>query len=338
MYGCNEATGLRGVRNKTVVVVQGAKGAEDIPGLAGHGEALELRCASTPEELRAALPGSEVLFGWDFRAGALRDAWSAADRLRWVHWCGAGVDAVLFPELVRSEVVLTNSRGIFDRPMAEYVLGLIIALAKGFPETLARQARGEWAHRMSERLQGRRVLVIGVGSIGREFARVFTAFGLEVEGVGRRGRRDDPDFPVIHPVSELDRHLPGADFVVVVVPLTADTAGLLGAAELALMKPSARLINVARGAVVDETALISALESGQIAGAALDVFESEPLPPQSPIWSMANVIVSPHMSGDFFGYEEALAECFLENFERYRDGRPLRNVVDKVGGFVASPD
>jgi phosphoglycerate dehydrogenase-like enzyme len=324
------------VSSRTVVVVQGAGNAGQVPGIEGAEAHAELRFATTAEELEQHLPGVEVLLGWDFREAGLETAWRNADRLRWIHWAGAGVDAVLFPELIASDVILTNSRGIFDRAMAEYVLGLILAFAKRFPESFGLQAERQWRHRLNEQVKDRRVLVVGVGSIGREIARLLRAAGLRVEGVGRRARGADPDFSVIHAREDLHTVLPRADYVVIIVPLTDETRQLIGAAELKAMKSTARLINLARGQVLDEAALVQALARGDIAGAALDVFEVEPLPAESPLWSMDNVIVSPHMSGDFFGYPEAVVQVFVENLRRYRAGESLLNVVDKCRGFVPS--
>ena len=182
----------------TTIVIQGAASAEEVPGIAALAEAADLRFTMTADELRHALPGAEVLLGWDFAAGGLEEAWRSAGDLRWIHWCGAGVNAALFPGLVQSDVVLTNARGIFDRAMAEYTLGQIIAFAKRFPESYALQARGEWRHRLTERIEGARVLVVGTGSIGREIARLLRAVGMVVEGVGRGGRGGDRDFERIH--------------------------------------------------------------------------------------------------------------------------------------------
>ncbi len=319
----------------TTILIQGAASAEEVPGIAALAATAELRFTMTAEALRAALPGAEVLLGWDFAAGGLEEAWENAGDLRWIHWCGAGVNAVLFPGLAQGDVILTNARGVFDRAMAEYTLGQILAFAKRFPENYALQARGEWRHRMSERIEGARVLVVGVGSIGREIARLLRAVGMVVEGVGRTAREGDGDFDRIHGRDDLLECLGGADYVVLITPLTAGTAGMFGPAQFAAMKPSARFINLARGQLVDEAALIAALDEGVIAGAALDVFETEPLPADSPFWGQGNVVVSPHNSGDFFGYEEALADLFLDNFRRYRAGEPLRNLVDKGLGFAA---
>lgn len=319
----------------SVIAVQGAAEVDDVPGLDRLGEWAELRFASTVDDLRSALVGADVMLGWDFAAAGLDQAWDVAGDLRWIHWAGAGVDAMMFPELAASDIVLTNSRGVFDRAMAEYVLGFVLAFAKRFPETQSFQAERDWRWRPSQRIAGTSVLVVGTGSIGREIARLLGAAGMTVSGVGRTARPGDCDFAVIHGSDDLDNALAGADYVVAIPPLTADTAGMFGAAQFAAMKPTARFINMGRGRLVDEAALVAALESGEIAGAALDVFETEPLPEASPLWAMANVIVSPHMSGDYEGHEEDVVALFVANFERYRAGQPLVNVVDKILGFAA---
>jgi len=246
----------------------------------------------------------------------------------------AGVDPLLFPELVHSSVVLTNSRGVFDRAMAEYVLGLALALAKDLPRTLDLQRRREWLHRESERVDGRTALVVGAGSIGREIGRYLRAAGMRVLGVARRPREADTVFERVVGIDDLQAALPEADYVVLALPLTPETRGLFGAAALATTKRSARFINVGRGAVVDQPALVDALRSRRIAGAALDVFADEPLPAVHPFWDMPGVIVSPHMSGDFAGWPAAVSGLFVENFRRWLAGEPLLNVVDKARGYV----
>ena len=320
-----------------VIAVQGATGAHEVPGLSDLGDEAVLRFAQNAAELREAIRDAEILLGWDFRAQAVREAWPEVRRLRWVHWGGAGVDALLFPELVESGVTVTNSRGVFDRPMAEYVLGLIIAFTKHFPETWSLQWERRWHHRLTDTLQGKEVLVVGAGSIGRTIARLCAGVGMRVSGVGRSARATDRDFECIYACESMGKALPKADFVVVAAPLTSQTRGLFSSEQFRLMKPTARLVNVGRGAIVDEEALTAALRANEIAGAALDVFEAEPLPEKSPLWSMPNVIVSPHMSGDFYAYADALAEVFLENYRRYRAGERLLNLIDKRLGFV-SPD
>ncbi len=320
---------------KTTIVIQGAASISEVPGIEHIVSQAELVCANNTQQLLEVLPDAEILLGWNFRAGNLRDAWNHANKLRWIHWCGAGIDAVLFPELRESNVVLTNSRGVFDQAMAEYVLGLIIAMTKQFPQTLAFQSQRQWKHRYTECITARTVLVVGVGSIGRVIARLLSATGLVVSGVGTRARDNDADFGAIHNANNLNDVLPDADYVVNIVPLTEKTAHLFGEQQFKAMKPSAYFINVGRGASVDETALIDALKTNEIAGAALDVFEKEPLPENSPLWTLPNVIVSPHMSGDFVGHLEALVTVFIDNFQRYQAGEPLLNIVDKKAGYVS---
>ena len=320
---------------KPVLVIQGAKRIDEVPRLNELSDRAELRFASTTAELSSALPGADVLLGWNFRAG-LQKAWGSAGDLRWIHWAGAGVDAAVFPELAASEVQLTNARGVFDLPMAEWVLGMIICFAKEIPQSLEFQAQAEWKHRITEMVAGKRALVIGVGSIGRAVGRLLRAAGMEVEAIGRSARNGGADFGHIYAIDELHARLPGADYVVLITPLTEQTRNLFGAAEFAAMATHARFINIGRGALVVEADLIAALHEGQIAGAALDVFVEEPLPPESPFWDAPNCLVSPHMSGDYAEYEAAMADQFMANWARYLSAEPLLNVVDKKLGFVSS--
>ncbi|WP_410600759.1 D-2-hydroxyacid dehydrogenase [Amycolatopsis sp. lyj-90] len=286
--------------------------------------------------LADALSGADALFVYDFLSTAVPGAWHAADGLRWLHIASAGVDPVLFPGLQASDVVLTNSRGVFDGAIAEYVLGVVLAFAKDFVRSWDLQRRKQWKHRESERISGRRVLVVGTGPIGRSIARSLRAAGMSVAGVGRRPREDDPDFGDVYSSSDLARHLPEADYVVAVAPLTEQTKGMFDAEAFAAMKPGARFVNVGRGELVVTSDLVGALRDGPLGGAALDVFDTEPLPAESPLWSMENVLISPHMSGDFVGWRTTLVEVFADNFRRWRAGEPLRNVVDKQLGYVPS--
>ena len=324
--------GSNHVNNNPVIVAMGAEGPDDIPGLKALESELEIRYPSAGNPLSDAISGAEIILGWDFKYGEFHKAWKNADQLKWIFWAGAGVDSLLFPELVESDVVLTNCRGVFDRSMAEYVLGLVIAFGKHFPESGRLQSQRVWKHRLSEQLLGKEVLIVGAGSIGREIARVLNAFGLKVSGIGRR-HREDQDFGVIYAGGELNSRLASADFVVVVCPSTPESRGMFGAAQFLAMKDTARLINIARGEILDEAALLVALRDGKIAGAALDVFTEEPLSEDSPFWDMHNVIVSPHMSADFYEHLDVVAAAFLENLERYRSGVPLLNVIDKRAGF-----
>jgi phosphoglycerate dehydrogenase-like enzyme len=286
--------------------------------------------------LADALRGADALFVYDFLSTAVPAAWHAADRLRWLHIASAGVDPVLFPELRAGDVVLTNSRGVFDDSIAEYVLGVILSFAKDMARSVRLQDERTWRHRESERIAGKRVLVMGTGPIGKAIASILRAAGMRVAGIGRRARENDPDFGTVHAADRLTEHLPGADYVVAVAPLTEQTKGIFDAGAFAAMKPTARFVNVGRGELVVTGDLVEALRAGRIAGAALDVFDTEPLPRDSPLWTMNDVLVSPHMSGDFIGWRNTLVEVFADNFERWRAGLPLRNVVDKQLGYVPS--
>lgn len=321
---------------KPILVVQGASRIDDVPRLGELQDQAEIRFASSTDELRAALPGAEAMLGWNFRADSLREAWDSAADLRWIHWCGAGVDAAMFPDLVQSAVRLTNARGVFDRPMAEWVLGMILGFAKQFPQTLEFQLIKEWNHRLSETIEGKQALVVGVGSIGRAVGRLLQAAGMKVDAIGRSARDGGSDFGQIHAIGDLHARLPLADYVILITPLTPETRNLFGAAEFGVMAKHARFINIGRGALVVEADLLQALRDGEIAGAALDVFVEEPLPADSPFWSAPNCLVSPHMSGDYHEFEAAMADQFMANWSNYVAGNPLVNVVDKALGFVAS--
>jgi phosphoglycerate dehydrogenase-like enzyme len=305
------------------------------PGMTAVEAAAVVRYA-TAQELAEVLPGADVLFVWDFLSTAVPGAWPRADRLHWVHIASAGVDPLVFPELIQSPVVLTNSRGIFDQPIAEYVLGLILAFAKDLPGTLDLQHKQTWRHRETERIDRQRALVVGTGSIGRAIGRLLSSAGMTVTGVGRTARAADPDLGEIHPSQDLSSLLRDTDYVIVAAPLTERTRGMFDAPAFRRMKPSARLINIGRGPIVVEEDLVQALHDRQIAGAALDVFSEEPLPPEHPLWTAPNLIISPHMSGDFVGWLDTLADLFVENFRRWLAGEELLNIVDKKLGYVPS--
>lgn len=285
-------------------------------------------------ELADGLRGADALFVWDFLSTAVRDAWPAADRLQWLHIAAAGVDPVLFPEVRESDVVLTNSRGVFDGAIAEYVLGVVLAFTKDFVRSWELQRESRWQHRETERLAGKRAVVVGTGPIGRAIARQLRAAGLQVAGAGRSARDGDPDFGTVHASGDLPNWVGEFDFVVAVAPLTEQTKGLFDKSVFTAMKPSARMINVGRGELVVTEDLVDALRAGEVAGAALDVFETEPLAQDSPLWTMPNVLVSPHMSGDFIGWRDVLVEVFVDNFQRWTAGESLLNVVDKKLGYV----
>lgn len=313
----------------TVTVLHGG---ETPPGLERHAGDARLRFAADAGELAAVLPGSDVLLTWDFTSDAVKDVWEATDTaaLRWVHTASAGVDRVAFPALLASGATLTNSRGVFDRPIAEFVLGAVIAFAKDTARSLALQRERTWRHRETETVAGKVATVVGSGPIGRAVADLLGAVGMRVRLVGRRAADG------VHAFDELPGLLPDTDHLVLAAPLTDATRGMLHAGTIALLPERARVVNVGRGALVVQDDLTDALATGRLAGAALDVFEVEPLPATSPLWAMEHVLLSPHMSGDVVGWKDMLVELFADNLARFRDGRELRNVVDPERGYVSS--
>ncbi|MGI9084244.1 MAG: D-2-hydroxyacid dehydrogenase [Aeromicrobium sp.] len=284
--------------------------------------------------LADAIGDARALFLWDFFSSAVRDVWPQARQLEWIHVAAAGIDTLMFDELAQSDVVVTNAKGVFDRPIAEFVLTSILALAKDVHRSHDLQADRTWQHRETQTVTGATVLVVGTGSIGREIARLLRAVGMDVRGAGRTERESDPDFGSVVASADLADHVGWADHVVVVAPLTHATRNLVDERVLSAMRPSAHLINVGRGPIVDEESLVAALEAGDIAAATLDVFQTEPLPADHPLWTAPGVVITPHMSGDAVGWTDTLAHQFVDNALRWMDGAPLINVVDEQLGFA----
>lgn len=316
------------------IVIGGASGYGQVPWLDKVADRYEIAFAPDDASLKTHLPGAEVFMSWSYTGSGLEKNWRLGKTLKWVHWCGAGVKPVLFPDFVESDVVLTNARGIFDQAMAEYVLGMMLAFTTGLPGMLEEQRAKRWTYRQSEFVAGTRAVIFGVGSIGQRIAQVLQLAGVSVAGVGRTARETSTVFGGILGRDERLTAISQADWVIAVMPDTPETRGYFGAEEFAAMRASARFINVGRGSSVDEPALLAALAEGRIAGAALDVVREEPLPNTSPLWSAPNLIVTPHVSGDFKGFEAAVCAQFLENLERYSAGESLMNVVDKQAGYV----
>jgi phosphoglycerate dehydrogenase-like enzyme len=318
---------------RPVAVVLGSGDTDRPPHLDPLADRMELRITGV-DGLAAALSGAHVLLLWDFFSAAVRDVWPECRDLEWIHVAAAGVDTLLFPELVASPVVVTNARGTFDRPIAEFVLASVLAHAKRLHESHDRQLHHEWRHRETHGVRGATALVVGTGAIGREIARLLSAAGLEVRGAGRSPAADDPDFGTVVSSGDLPAAVPWADYVVNATPLTAATTGLFDAAVFQAMRETAHFVNIGRGASVVEDDLLGALRGGWIDGATLDVFRVEPLPADSPLWEAPGLVVSAHMSGDVLGWSDTLARQFVDNAERWLSGRELVNVVDKELGYV----
>lgn len=285
-----------------------------------------VQAAAGPAEAAARIADTDVLYAWKFPPALYRDA----RRLRWVQVMGAGVDAALVPDLP-PHVVVTRAPGVFGPWMAEYVLGWCLWRTQRMERYREAQRERRWLAGVApERLGGRTLVVVGLGDIGRAIARAARALGLRVLGVSRSGR-PVPHVERVYRVTALGRALRQADWVVLVLPLTPRTRGLVDERALAALPPHAWLVNVGRGAVIDEPALVRALEAGRLGGAVLDVFAHEPLPADSPLWGFDNVVVTPHVAGP--DVPEAVTAIFNENLARFLAGRRLRHVVDRARGY-----
>ncbi len=281
-------------------------------------------------ELRAA---ADISFDFDWQAPAEIEA--NCPRLRWIQGTSAGIGGLLDRTgLVKSPITFTTAAGVHGAPLAEFALLGLLHFAKGMPELARQQAQRHWERHATALLRGSRVLLVGLGGIGREVARLLAAVGVQVVGAGRPGRSYDVDGVTEYVAdTEIGDVLGTVDALILACPLTQRTRHLIGSRELALLRPGAVVVNVARGAVIEESALIDALAAGRLGGACLDVFEAEPLPPDSPLWAMPNVIVSPHSASTVTDENRLLTELFIDNIGRWLDGRPLRNVFDKDAGY-----
>jgi len=279
---------------------------------------------------------ADIAFSSQITAAHVR----TATRLRWIHSPAAGVGSMLSPEMIASPIVMTNSRGTSAVTIAEHTIAVTLALLRKLPLTLQRQRERVWAQLELygeppiSTLRGQRVLIVGLGAIGSETARLAAAFGAEVVGLRRHpGREVPPGVTRVASPDALHTELPHADIVVLAAPETDDTHHLIAARELALLPPHALLVNVSRGKLVDEAALAAALEAGRLRGAALDVFEHEPLDPASPLWDRPDVLITPHVSAFHANFWRDIAGLFADNLRRFTAGEPLRNVVDKAAGY-----
>jgi phosphoglycerate dehydrogenase-like enzyme len=286
---------------------------------------------SRKDQLDVLLAGAEVIYGF----GLPRNVIARAPKLKWIQVMSAGVDRYLNDEMRKSPVTLTNVSGIHAIPISEFVLQLMLMFSKQAPLCFQLKQEKQWERLGTTGLRSKTVGIVGLGHIGREVARLAKAFGMRVVATRRSvGQATSARYvDLLLPSEQLPRLLAESDFVVICVPLTPETDGLIGEEKLRMMKPDAYLINVARGKVVDEEALVKALEEKRIAGAGLDVFATEPLPADSKLWELPNVILSPHISGGMEDYLAQATKVFCENLRRYLSGRRLVNVVSKLHGY-----
>jgi D-2-hydroxyacid dehydrogenase (NADP+) len=298
----------------------------------------EMRVLHLPnyDGLPQELPDTDIFVGYSLRAEQLKDA----RQLKWIHSTAAGVAQLMYPELRNLGIMVTNPSGIFSVPMAEHTMGLLVALARNFPDCVRQQDRAHWSQQglwdkpqhLTE-LNGQVLLIVGFGSIGRELAKRAKAFEMRIWGMTRSGKGDATHAEKILVAKDLHTALPEADYVVIAAPETVETKHLIGVEQIAKMKRGARLINIGRGSLLDEAALVRALENGALGGAALDVAATEPLPAESPLWKAPNLFITPHTSGVSERLWIRQTAILMELLERWFDGRELFNQVDFARGY-----
>ena len=293
---------------------------------------MQIRMTQDTDEIEALIDDVEIVVG-----GLPHHLFPSASKLRWLQQWGAGSDWLLrAPEAVQHEFVLTNASGVHAIPISEQIVGYLLAFARGLHRAICAQTRREW-HRETKgslfELAGKTMLLIGVGAIGGRTAEIAATLGMDVLGIRKDPGKSVPHVKAMYGPEQLMRVLPQADFVVLTVPLTQETRGMMGERELRAMKSTAYIVNIGRGATIQQDVLTRALQESWIAGAGLDVFSTEPLPQDSPLWGMENVIITGHYAGMTPEYDNRALEILLENLERYRAGRPLLNIVDKRLGY-----
>ncbi|HEY6252706.1 MAG TPA: D-2-hydroxyacid dehydrogenase [Candidatus Angelobacter sp.] len=286
--------------------------------------------------LGQAIPDTDVLIGWSIQPDQL----ARAPKLKWIHSPAAAVHQLMYPELIKSDVVITNSGDVHGPVVAEHAIALLLALAKRLPQAARFQQRQLWAQETlwqqeprPREVFGATVLVIGMGSIGREFTIRAKALGMRVLAVRENPEKGTAGADAVYGATELDAVLPQADYVLLCTPVTPSTTRLMDKARLARMKPDAYLMNLGRGPLVEEAALVEALTQHRIAGAALDVFTQEPLPQESPFWNLDNVLITPHTAAVTDRLWERHYQLIRENLTRFLQGKPLLNLIDKSRGY-----
>ena len=286
------------------------------------------------EQLKSVIPQADAILYASF-SPVLARILPLAHRVRWIHVLWTGVDGVLTPEMMGHPAVLTNGRGVFKGPLADWVVAVMLYFAFDFRRLILQQEQRVWAPFISDTLKGRVLGIIGYGSIGSAVAARARLFGMKIIASRRRPElfQSDPLVDQGYGPGHLKELMAASDYVLLVTPLTAQTRGMVGEAEIGSMKPAGVLMNIARGPVVDESALIRALEAKRIRGAALDVFNTEPLPPEHPFWQMSNVLLSPHTADRVDGFLSPAFESFFENLDRFIQGQALQHVVDRNSGY-----
>jgi phosphoglycerate dehydrogenase-like enzyme len=323
------------MKRKTILVLSNL----DEPQLSMLGElreAANVVIGNSVEAFERAAADAEVAFNWSGSLSLIRQVFLMSPNLHWVHSRSVGLERTLFPELIASSVTLTNGSGVFSPSLGEFALAAILYFAKDFRRMVRNQMAGLWEPFEVIPVSGQTAGIVGYGDIGRAVARRVRAVGMNVLAVKRHVPVNDQPDPLVDQIYTPNRRiemLSRCDYVVVAAPLNAETRGLIGEAEFAAMKKTAVAINVGRGPVIDETAMIKALTEHTIKGAALDVFDEEPLPKGHAFYNLDNVLLSPHCADHTPDWLDNAMRFFVAQFERFRRGEPLLNVVDKQQGY-----
>jgi len=320
----------------TILVLSADLADPDLKLLARLPDETNIAVGNSVEAFERLAADATVILSWSAAGQLLSDVFAMCPKVRWVHSRSAGLDGVLFPELVASPVPLTNGRGVFSQSLGEFALGAILYFAKDFRRMNRNQEAGRWEPFDIVEIAGQTVGIVGYGDIGRAVGTRVRAMGMRVLAVKRRGPsagQADPLIDRVFPPAGLMEMLAGSDYLVVATPLTDETRGMIGERELQAIKPGAVVINLGRGPVIDEAALVRALTGKRIKGAALDVFDTEPLPAGHAFYSLENVLLSPHCADHTPDWTEQGMRFFLAQFERWTQGKPLENVVEKGHGY-----
>lgn len=299
------------------------------------GPGVTVKIGKTADALGDAVREARVLFNWTGSKPEVKKVLESAPKLEWIHAMYAGLDRSLFPELVASPIPLTNGSGVFSQSLGEFVMLGILYFAKDVPRRMRAKAEHKWDVFDNAEISRQTVGIVAHGDIGRAVAQRAKAMGMRVLAHRKNTapRAGDENVDRVYAASELDEMLPECDYIAVTAPLTEETRGMIGRREFELMKPSAVILNVGRGPVIDEAALVEALRTKRIRGAALDVFDVEPLPPDNPLWDLDNLFMTSHCADHVEGWVESAVLFFLDQFRRWRNGEPLKNVVDKRAGY-----
>jgi phosphoglycerate dehydrogenase-like enzyme len=318
---------------KLTLLVLGDRADPRMAALARVPDGVRVVFGERPQDFGEALTQAEALLCWWRGREALDPVLAAAPALRWVHSSAAGLDHMVSTGLASTAAVVTNSRGVYGAALAEYVLAAMLYFVKDLARLRDAQTRRAWEPFECERLAGKTLAIVGYGDIGAEIAARASALGVQVLAYRRRPELSARDPHVTRVVASLRDAIAPADFVVLAAPLTPDTRHMIGAEQLSWMRDSAVLINVGRGQLIDEPALVHALQRRALRGAALDVFETEPLPAENPLWAMPQVLLSPHSADRVEGWLDLTMALFLTNLEKFVRGEPLLNIVDPRRGY-----